>query len=193
MPTIFSSVIIFFSPSLLAVWNLQGKYMLIGIVFLFTFLFPLLSTFLLFFSQDQKQHLDFFSMENSRDRVKPFLLVGFIYLLFAYMLYHQLRLNNLVIVVLFCVAIAVILSGIISYFWKISIHAVGISGLLGFFVVLNEWSTDGALFYIVIAFILISGGVMSARLYLNQHTPSQVFTGFLLGLSISVAGLLYFR
>ena len=193
IPTIFFSIIVFFVPFLLSPWNSNAKYLLLIMIFIFTFLFPLITTYLLFYNENKESHFSFLKMSESKKRVKPFLLVGCIYMLFSYLLHQQLKLNNLLIVVHICIAVSIIVAGIISNFWKISIHAIGLGGLIGFLILLNEWFADGELFYTILIIIVISGFVFSARLYLKEHNFAQISIGMLIGLFISMTGMYYFR
>ncbi|MCQ2336555.1 MAG: hypothetical protein MJ010_05185 [Paludibacteraceae bacterium] len=77
-------------------------------------------------------------------------------------------------------ALALLAVTIINFFWKISAHATGISGLLG--ASLYATFAYGAYNPAVIAvLILCCGLVCSARLQLNAHTPMQVLAGTILG------------
>ncbi|MDQ4141322.1 MAG: hypothetical protein M3142_12475, partial [Bacteroidota bacterium] len=82
------------------------------------------------------------------------------------------------------ITLAVFFTFAISYFWKISAHSVGMGGALGFIILLHTWQPEERTLYLVSGTILLSGIVLSARLALNAHTPSQVYTGFLLGLAL---------
>lgn len=71
---------------------------------------------------------------------------------------------------------------LINFFWKISAHATGISGLLGasLYISFAYGVYNPAL---IVVLILCCGLVCSARLQLNAHTPMQLFAGILLGFS----------
>jgi len=70
-------------------------------------------------------------------------------------------LNNTLIVLLF------------SLFWKISIHAMGISGPATALIYLFGW--PGLLFSLLVPLVVWS------RLHLKRHTPSQLIIGTILG------------
>ncbi len=69
---------------------------------------------------------------------------------------------------------------IINFFWKISAHATGISGLLGasLYVAFAYGVYNPA---VIAVLILCCGFVCSARLQLNAHTLMQVLAGTILG------------
>lgn len=75
---------------------------------------------------------------------------------------------------------SIIIATVINFFWKISIHMIGIGGLTGGFLALSFKSLiDEPLLIIVL--LLISGLVGFARLQSNTHSPAQVYVGYLLG------------
>jgi len=78
-----------------------------------------------------------------------------------------------------------IFSAVISYWWKISLHSMGIGALVGFIfnaIELGYLSTP----MLLISSIIVAGFLGSARLQQNEHTPIQVYLGFLLGISIMI-------
>jgi hypothetical protein len=81
--------------------------------------------------------------------------------------------------------LGILLTALINIWTKISAHMVGIGGLLGVLVSVSYLiKFDMTLFYIPV--ICIAGVIGYARLELNEHRPSQVYAGFLLGLCIQL-------
>ena len=77
------------------------------------------------------------------------------------------------------------ISTIITYFWKISVHAIGISGIIGVLTRIAFSVQSIELLIFLMIGLILSGFVMSARLSLNAHTPKQIYMGFLVGFLIS--------
>lgn len=188
MPTYLFSIIVFFAPSIVNPLSGDGRVFLLWFIFISTFAFPffILLTFVL---AVEKKAVRFIFMDNHRDRVGPFLLSGFLYLCITYLLYSSLKMNTIVTLIMAGISLSVFLVGIISFFWKISAHAVGISGTIGFLIFLNYKFTDNFLFYPVLILILIGGILMTARLFLQAHTPMQILAGVVLGCSVSIASM----
>jgi hypothetical protein len=69
---------------------------------------------------------------------------------------------------------------VINFWWKISLHAVGVGALLAIVVILSVKMNAPLEWYLVSA-IIVSGLVLSSRLKLNYHNPLQVWMGFLTG------------
>ncbi len=84
---------------------------------------------------------------------------------------------------------------IFSFFWKISLHLLGIGGVTGFILSYIFFFKVNILLVFVIA-LFISALVAASRLRLNAHTPAQVYTGFLLGIGLTMGttylNLLYY-
>ena len=83
---------------------------------------------------------------------------------------------------------AIYVALIITFFWKISMHMIGIGGLAGAMMALSfRFGLDLWLLFSVI--ILASGLLGVARLQLKAHSPSQVYVGFVLGFLIVFSGI----
>ncbi len=118
-------------------------------------------------------------MREKKERVLPLFATAAFFLLGYYFL-KRLNLPTFISLFYLGTLMAVLLSLAISVFWKISIHMVGIGGLLAALFVLsikygvhlNIW------LYLIIG---LAGILGSMRLILGQHNTSQVYSGFLLG------------
>lgn len=74
----------------------------------------------------------------------------------------------------------------INFFWKISAHATGISGLLGATLYIGfKCGVFNPPLYVVL--IICCGLVCAARLQLDAHTPAQLIAGTALGLFTMLA------
>jgi len=86
---------------------------------------------------------------------------------------------------------SLIVTFLVSYFWKISMHTTGIGGLCGvFFACLLIWGIDTRL--LIGSLFLMAGMIGSARLILNAHTSGQVYAGFLAGFVPQILPLFLF-
>ena len=81
-----------------------------------------------------------------------------------------------------------IVTVVITWFWKISAHAIGIGCASGFLFLLYETSPTSSLFMAMVISILLAGIIISARLYLEAHTPKQVYWGYFMGIVSGVFG-----
>lgn len=88
------------------------------------------------------------------------------------------------------ILISTILSAGFVYFrMKISLHLVGLAGILGFLIVLSHFYRLNMIFLIALL-VIISGLTATSRLYLKAHTPVELLLGLLIGL---IPQILVFR
>jgi len=118
-------------------------------------------------------------MESREDRQAPFLVTAAFYIVCYYLL-TQLHLPKIFLSMMLGACISVILALIINFWWKISIHTIGMGGLCGIVYALSQ-----SLFVdMVMPFsflVLLSGFVASARMFVGSHQPAQIYMGFILG------------
>ena len=77
----------------------------------------------------------------------------------------------------------------ITFFWKISMHMIGIGGLTGALPALAfRFGSD--IWIVFSAVLLIAGLLGASRLYLKAHTPLQVHAGYILGTVVMFFGVL---
>jgi hypothetical protein len=78
---------------------------------------------------------------------------------------------------------------LISFRWKISIHMIGLGGLSAF-LLLMSYLQDVNLLYYLVSTLLASGLAASSRLFLNAHTPEQIYSGYFLGFLLMAVSIL---
>ncbi len=151
---------------------------LLGIVFLITFLFPLFLTYLLF----RLQMISSFFLPGKEERTYLIAAVA----VFYYVTYYLLK--GIPIAAIFGyymlgATIMAILAMIINFYFKISLHMIGLGSLTGLFSGLSF--KYGINFYGIILTVIILAGITGfARLKLLAHTPAEIYSGFLLGIAI---------
>lgn len=84
---------------------------------------------------------------------------------------------------------AVLLTLLITFWWKISAHGVGLGGAVGLLVLLlvRPYPTDGRAAGWLAAAGLAAAAVFWARLQLQAHTPAQLWAGLGLGAALVLA------
>jgi membrane-associated phospholipid phosphatase len=214
MPTLLYAILLYFSPAVIGAsgGNLQWRFSLMGVIFVTTFVIPVISVVLLTrtrslaraelekseqpsdtYQPDYTEKGTFLQLEmqDKKDRFVPFLSTTVFYTVITYMFFKQLHASYAMVVVLGAITFSIALVTLITYFWKISAHSVGISGVVGFLFAFYYKFAEQPLFYPILVVILMAGLLMSARLALNTHNPAQVLMGALLGFCISF-GAIYF-
>lgn len=154
------------------------KLVLLGIVFLTTVLFPLILTFLMY----RIKIIASFYLENKEERIFPILCIAVFYYLTYYLL-KSVRLASFFSYYMLGVALLAIIAMVITFYRKISLHMLGMGSLTGLFLGL---SLNFGLHFLNLFFagVLFSGLVGFARLKTNAHKPSEVYSGFLVGVIV---------
>ena len=76
--------------------------------------------------------------------------------------------------------VSIVLAGFITKYDKISLHALGAGMLFGFLVAYYQTQFEFSIWPIITSAV-VSGLVMSSRMYLQKHNLFQSISGFLLG------------
>lgn len=123
-----------------------------------------------------------FQMESARERVLPVFFTGFFYYL-GYLLLKKMGVSGIIGSFMLASLIAVLSAVVVTVFWKISLHTIGIGGVAGAVMALAfRFGIDLSL--LIFLLFVASGLTASARLYLGAHKPAQVYAGFLWGFLI---------
>ena len=129
--------------------------------------------------------LQSFKMIHRSERVIPFFVITAFYVAICIMFSGKLGWSSFFIMAMLIISLNSLIVSVVTLFWKISVHSVAISCVVGFLLAAILVRAESALLYPLAGFMVIAGGVMSARLYLNVHTPAQVGWGCLMGFLVS--------
>lgn len=153
----------------------ESKWQIIIIVFTFTFLLPVLNIFLMY----KLKRINSMILSNRNERTFPYIMTAIFYFGLFY-LFYDLRIWQTIKIFIFCAGTAILLTAMINLRYKISAHMVGLGGLLGMVFSLHVLLRLDLTIFIG-SVILAAGLVGSARIILNEHQPSQIYSGFLMG------------
>ncbi len=181
MPSILFAVIIYVSPLVIVNLSPTTKAFLWLFVFLVTYFVPALAIYWFY----KMGVISSVYARRRKDRPIPLLFTGGIYTLFTYVLGKQLQLGTMLTTLMLLITISVFAVAAISFWWKISAHSVGVAGLIGLMSAYAYRFSDPMLTDLLVAALIFGGLLMTARLYLNAHSPAQVYAGFGLGLVLS--------
>jgi len=157
-----------------------------GILVFSTMVLPLVSIFWLM----RKGKVSSLEMSNHKERSLP-LFKTVIWMSFGYYLLQNLLFYTPILKAELLGAIIIILiAAIVSKYWKISLHLLGIGGVVGVFIALQIMHGD--FLYLLLLFILLSGLLGVARIKQKAHNYAQVYAGFLVGLSVELITLLVY-
>ncbi|RAU84128.1 hypothetical protein [Pontibacter arcticus] len=186
MPTYIFALILYYLPASMLSLPQQSRWLVLGLIFFTTFLIPGIGAY----AMVRAGQLDSMEMEKREQRSSPLLFTGLCYGTTAYLLRSQAGFDAIFYFVMGIMAASVFLTYIISFFWKVSAHGIGLGGSLGLLLVLGHLAPDAFLILPIAVTMLLSGAVLSARLALHVHTPAQVYTGFFSGFILSVTASL---
>ncbi len=165
----------------------QVKRFILIMVFVNTAVAPALATVLLKRSGVIKNVL----LDERGERLFPLLMSALFYILTYYLL-KQITLPSLIYYFVIGATLLVLICLIITFRWKISIHMMSMGGMTGFLIAASMLLRTDITVLIMLA-ILLSGFLGASRIRLNAHTPSQVYTGYVLGLVVMLVLYTYLR
>ncbi len=198
----FATILLFILPTYLSNFQYVYKKGITQIVFLSTFITPLLIILILV---NTRVISDFYLTEK-KERFYPFSIVSFIYIL-TYFILKNLPLGVLKVptyinnfILLSALTIFVIL--IVNLKIKASAHMAGMGMFLSFFLIFfnnegigkiifdfSSYSITTIYFFSVI--ILLSGIVASSRLILKAHTLKEILIGLFVGLFVGLLSVFF--
>ncbi len=172
-------------------------------VFFSTFLIPALAVFFM----KMLGLISSFRMEDKQERIGPFIVTSIFLLWIFRSLVAYPRIHPFFTSFLLGAIISLFISFIINLFSKISLHTVGIGGMLGLFFLMVMFTNFSPFVLqlgmfgtyqintmtLLLIGIFIAGLVGSSRLYLNAHQPSDVWGGYLIGFVGQLMAFAYFN
>ena len=150
------------------------------VVFISTTLLPSLGAWLLM----KNGKINSLEMPERTERNLPFIITLLCYVASVYLLFNM-PIPRIFAYMVAGGLLAIIWAFIINLKWKVSIHMMGIGGLMGLML------GYALLFHVNMIFILIMisslAGILGwARLKREAHTPAQVYVGFVGGFFIEL-------
>ncbi len=157
----------------------EGKLYIYLVVGIATLILPILLMPILIRTKTITSYL----LKEQTERRIPFLIIALLYLIGAFVLQ---RLDAPIIISLFLngSSMVVLMVAIVNWRWKVSAHMAGIGGVTGMVLAISfRWMLDEQL--IIAALFLVAGLIGYARLRNDDHTPGQVYVGYLIGFFIN--------
>ena len=187
MPTFMFVIFIYFLPDIFNPLSMKAMLYVLLLIFLTTFVIPALSILGLRTSAV----ISNLKLENRSERRLPFVFIAVFYAVTTFLFIDKLDISRVLIVLMISISAQIIILTIITFFWKISIHASGSGGMTGILLALIYLFPENPLLYPFIGLVLISGLVLSSRLYLNVHSQAEVYAGYIFGFVVSFVSLYY--
>lgn len=161
----------------------EGQFLIfIAPVFVFTLLIPVNILFIF----KKMGLIKDYDLKDKEERFMPFIAILLSYLLLFFYFYNA-GLYTWFLALLLSPSILLIVSAILTRYWKISAHMIGIGGLIGGVLSVCYFVKGANPYILFIILFILAGCLGTARLILKRHTPAQVYVGFLLGLAVTFA------
>ncbi|MEP6711066.1 MAG: hypothetical protein ABJA37_01555 [Ferruginibacter sp.] len=169
--------LVFVHPSYFSGFSIGAKkYTLLIAAYNLVF-YPLLSVLLL----KAVGFIDSIFLRTKKDRIIPYMACG-IFFFWGYTIFKE-QSQYPAILASFIFGIFLASSGalLVNIYFKISMHAIGMGGLIGLFIIIANSNT--MLMSWPLSIVLLLGGlVCTARLLISDHQPKDIYTGLCIGL-----------
>ncbi len=177
IPLFVAYFLIYIHPYAFTGFSSSEKAQTILIVILNLILYPLLSVVLL----KAVGFIDSLFLRTQKDRIIPYIASG-IFFFWTYTVFKQqpaypLLLTSYVLGIFFASSGALLA----NIYFKVSMHAIGMGGWLGFFLLLFQFNSMQMTWPLCLV-LLITGIVCSSRLFLNAHNSKDIYMGILIGI-----------
>lgn len=127
------------------------------------------------------------TFNETQNRIIPLVVMVALYFFTWYLLFriqvNGFQVPGVISIFILSSAITALVTTVVTLFYRISLHMIGIGGLVGATIGLMA-RLDTVLTPYILVLILVAGIVGTSRLLLEEHEPHQVYSGFLSGFSV---------
>lgn len=177
IPLYVAAFLLFIHPTAFAGFSAADRRQVMLIIGLNLVFFPLMTVFLL----KALGFIESLYLRSQKDRIIPYIASGIFYF-WAYTVFRQ---QSHYPVVLTGFILGAFLSAsaalILNIYFKVSMHALGMGGWLGVFL-LVAWSNTMMMTWPLALVILLTGIVCTSRLILGAHRPRDMYAGILIAI-----------
>ncbi len=145
-------------------------------VFWLTAFFPAFAVFLLW----RLKFSDSIYLRTQKERIIPYVISMFFYWWMYYLSRNFTDQPLALKFFYFGIFIASSIGLIVNNFMKVSLHAMGVSGLLMAVLLVSFYYPINNFIWVLLA-ILLAGVVVSARMIVSDHTKQELIIGFAIG------------
>ena len=177
IPVYVAAFAVYVHPLLFAGFRDEAKIRLVATVFINLCFFPVIVVLLCW-------RLNFISsikLNTQKERIIPLAATMIFYFWGWYVLRNFNTIPAFFKNFLLGCFITIIAAWLANIYYKISLHALGMGGLLGVAGLLVFTMPGGSGVYLAVA-VLLAGMVSSARLFLSAHKAFEIYSGLVIGL-----------
>jgi len=172
---VYGMAIIFSAPTLLGYLPFNLKKILLLILLVNNVLLPL--SLLPFFIQ--RKIISSWSLPEKKDRNIPLIITTILYFSTSYIVF-RFPIPVFLKTFIFAAAFLSLIVTVVNFWWKISLHSVGAGAIIGLVLTLSLKMLTPLEWYLI-STVIVAGLVLTSRLKLNHHSPSEVWTGLFTG------------
>lgn len=168
----FLAFLILFLFSYLSIMPIQYKLIVLGIVYCFTIMIPVLAIFIF-------KKINGFSAQELGERKKryvPFFLTITSYV-FCLLMMNRLNIPWYMSGIILAALIMMVICIVVNLKWKLSEHMAGAGAVIGGLVAFSALFGYNPVWWLCL-FILVAGVLGTARIILGHHTLGEVMGGF---------------
>ena len=172
----FLAFLVLFLFSYLSIMPIQYKLIVLGIVYCFTIMIPVLTIFIF-------KKINGFSAQELGERKKrymPFFLTIISYV-FCLLMMNRLNIPWYMSGIILSALIVMMICIVVNLKWKLSEHMAGAGAVIGGLVAFSALFGYNPVWWLCL-FILVAGMLGTARIILGHHTLGEVLGGFAVGL-----------
>jgi hypothetical protein len=170
--------LMFIHPTYFVGYGAQQKYWLLIRVSYTMVFFPIITVLLL----KAIGFIDSVFLKTQKDRIIPYIACG-IYFFWGYLVFrNQPNIPSILTAFTFAVFLSSSVALIANIYFKISMHAIGMGGVLGLFLVIMQSNSMLMTGPLSVALIL-TGMVCTARLLISNHSNKEIYMGLLVGIA----------
>ena len=151
--------------------------------YLITLLFSTIIPFITFLILKKLKYISDYNITIRYERLLP-LYLSSIYFLFGYLILYKLDASIMIQGLMFCYTVNTFIVALITKFWKISLHAISLSGPL------TALWIQGFKHPLIMSSLILC--VCFSRWFLKAHTKSQVIGGTLFAIIFTYFELYFY-
>ena len=185
VPTV-GFLVLFYSGTYLSYLPFNIKAWITSIVFVCTFFIPLM--FIMFLRY--QEIINNIRMKERKDRYIP-IIISFFLFVFCFYLIRRIDIPSMFYSFMLGGIFTLLITFFITLWFKISIHMVGLGGLMALIIFISFYLKVNLSFYLILV-ILFAGITGTARLHLMAHKPVEVYSGFILGFAVVLSTMILY-
>ena len=183
IPLYVTWMLAFIHPTYFIGFSSMSKNKIFLLVAINAFAFPMIAVLLL----KGLGFIDSIFLKTQKDRIIPYIASMTFFFWTQYVLREQSFVPRILVAFMFGVFISSSAALIANIYYKISMHAIGMGGMVGLFLVIMQQNTmlmTGPLTFA----LLITGIVCTSRMIVSDHRPKEIYAGLVVGLFCQFIG-----